>query len=207
MLSEYQRAEGSESRLNDREEGSWAYRPAEDLKNYTGPLPFGWATNSTFIMGRASSLIAHSVNPYVFCTTRGPFEGRTLNSFRTNGNPSVDSYITFDRQLLEQALRDLFAHVSGDGFVWRRSVTYIGGAKRTVVGVSQVGDIPASMSPDDVCRAVFTKPRKFQHEREFRFAAFPRKPEAHRAPILVKNDAPDFAAPIAAAVLAHSSSS
>ena len=141
----------------------------------------------------------------VFCTSNGKFRRDVYNFIRYgnnrdyDGNNDYNSYVTFDAQLLGEALGILHQMVYGAYFrFWMAPVRYVGREEKFSIDGYDAG------REQEIIRhglnAAFRKPTRFSGEQEFRFL-FPCPPDVPAKPIFTSDGNWDIAAIFREAVL------
>jgi hypothetical protein len=111
---------------------------------------------------------------FVFCTTSGPYSADVHRQFREAGNASCTHYVVFDSDLLMTAVIALAQSMPVDCFPMGAPVRY--GDKNAIVNLQELEAFARPVptrSPEwvqKIIENVFVKPKRFSHEKEFRYA-------------------------------------
>ena len=156
-------------RMSDTTEHSYQY----EIRQRSGRLDEISAENiqvtNALANGNLSNLtLIYSANDYCSCFMNGEFNIQRAKKFRDNGNPDVNSFVTYKSEMLINALR-LELHRSREltdlDLAWS-PIRY--GEKDHSVSVENATKISQRESLGIWSRIAFHKPNSFRYEDEFR---------------------------------------
>lgn len=200
-LSEYRSAEAtSEHRLSDHEEGIYALGSGLQEMKVHGNIGGVVFHNVHFKAGGPDGirLLTMNFDAYVFCATRGDYS-ETRHRAILEKNPSLTDFVVFDVPRFNEAvglLRRILNPTNPPGAIVG-GVVYVERRQER----DDSGHIGDRDEMEMFYRAVFAKPKDFEHEDEVRYAMEMADEKLGVSPIFTRNFASSVARAFAAAVV------
>jgi hypothetical protein len=187
-LEEYRQGELSNyniGRMSDTEEGMLLRsfgRPDSEIEQ----LRMGGLTiqNCLSFGTRQGLTLTNELNDYVFCASQGPYEGEHHRRMRFGevdlgytGNTDLDAFAVINLDLFREGIyewllengRNSQDRACSKVGICDRKVTY--GDRRSLHEIPASGVIESDVDESIYLQAVFTKPKRFEVENEYRLTA------------------------------------
>jgi len=177
-LSEYRSLEfGHESRFSDEAEGVFQHVVIGDVVGKSFATPNGIFENCSFIgASRASVSISEVWDAWIFCCSVGDYSTEHHLDMQRSNNRDLTHYVTLESRAFGCAMYAMVRTGLCSGtFVWGRSVSYsiekqVSTSVEDIARRSRNNVLPPDEYESMFLNATYTKPREFQHEREYRFS-------------------------------------
>lgn len=190
-FEEYRRSEDAlESRLTDRLEGIQKSVVKRDIYGDDINLPGLKLSGSTITGGGLGNILfEQSFNAYVLCLSAGRFQKSIHDDFVSQGNTSLDCYVTYDTSKLKFAISKFFNEaLRYDNFGVAGEIIYDDKLKTEEVSLSLLHKHAWNQDLEQFLKAAFHKDTCFCHEKEVRFAMWQtdKSPFEATVPVFVK---------------------